>query len=233
MLRRLAAAACLIGLLAGCSPVGWHDSQPLKAGKVSNGAAAGSRIAQTWFGNPPIWVPPPIPQTEILYFDVTGFTQQQLIRSLGTSNICATYGPCATDPAVPNGVAWALEGEAFIPGLYCYSPGTFPVPWRVYVLLPRWSPPVVGVTVDLVTKWNALEQLLYAHEAGHAAISRQDLYDLGVQSKKLSGCYAVIAFWEDPATYNKEQADQAAYHAQLHADCRPEIGCMPPGWLGW
>ena len=28
-------------------------------------------------------------------------------------------------------------------------------------------------------------------------------------------------------------ADQDAYHARLHADCRPEIGCMPAGWMGW
>ena len=233
MLRRLAAAACLIGLFAGCSPVGWHGGQPLRAGKVSNGAAAGSRIARTWFGNPLIWVPPPIPQTEISYFDVTGFTQQQVIHSMNTSNICVTYGPCSTDPAVPNGIAWGLEGIGFIPGLYCSSPRTFLVPWQVYVVLPRWSPPVVGVSVDLVTKWNALERSIYIHEKGHADISRQDLYDLGIQAQQLANCNAVIAFWEDPATYNKLDADQAAYHARLYADCRPEIGCLRAGWLGW
>ena len=233
MLRRLAAAACLIGLLAGCSQVGWHAAQRVIRANFSNDAAAGSRIAQTWFGNPPIWAPPPIPQTEILYFDVTGFSQPQLIHSMNTSNICVTYGPCATDPAVPNGIAWGLEGMAFIPGLYCYPPHTYPVPWQVYVVLPRWAPPVVGVSVDLVTKWNALEKSIYIHEAGHAAITRQDLYDLGVQAMQLSSCDAVFAFWYDPATYSKLNADQAAYHARLHADCRPEIGCMPPDWLGW
>jgi len=233
LLRRLATAACLIGLFAGCSQVGWHEAQRVIRANFSNDAAAGSRIAQTWFGYPPIWVPPPIPQTEISYFDVTGFTQQQVIHSMNTSNICVTYGPCATDPAVPTGIAWGLEGIAFIPGLYCYSPQTAPVPYRVFVLLPRWSPPVVGVPVDLVTKWNALERSIYIHEKGHADISRQNLYDLGVQASQLSSCSAVIAFWDNPAIWNKEDADQAAYHARLHADCRPEIGCLRAGWLGW
>ena len=177
-------------------------------------------------------MPPPIPSTTTEFFDVTGSTQRALINSLNNSDICGKYGGCTPDPAVPNGVAWGLEGETPF-GFYCYSPRTTPVPFNVFVLLPRWSPFLGGVTVDLVTRWNALEQMIYVHEAGHAAISNLDLGELGAQANQLSSCQAVFDFWDSRATYSKLQADQAAYHARLHADCRPEIGCAPPGWLGW
>jgi len=87
--------------------------------------------------------------------------------------------------------------------------------------------------VTLVTRWNALEQMIYIHEAGHAAISNRDLADLGAQAQQLPSCDAVVAFWDSRATYSQLDADQAAYHARLHADCRPVIGCAPPGWIGW
>jgi hypothetical protein len=189
-------------------------------------------MAERWFGVPSLWVPPPIPSTATEFFDVSGYTQRALINSLDSSDICAKSGGCAPDPAVPNGVAWGLEGEKSF-GYYCYSPRTTPIPFNVFVLLPRWSPFPGSVTVALVAKWNALEQMIYVHEAGHAAISNQDLADLGVQANRLPSCQAVFDFWDNTATYSKLEADQAAYHARLHADCRPEIGCAPPGWLGW
>ncbi len=203
------------------------------AGDHSLDAQAAGLIAERWFGVPSLWVPPPIPSTTTEFFDVTGSTQRALINSINSSDICAKYGGCTPDPAVPNGIALGLEGETFIPGIYCYSPRTAPVPYRVFVLLPRWSPFLGSVTVTLVTRWNALEQMIYVHEAGHAAISIQDLADLGAQANQLSSCQAVFDFWDSAATYSKLQADQAAYHARLHADCRPEIGCAPPGWMGW
>lgn len=87
--------------------------------------------------------------------------------------------------------------------------------------------------MTLVTKWNALEQLIYVHEAGRAAISNQDLADLGAQASQLSSCQAVINFWAAPTLFDKMKADHAAYHARLHADCRPDIGCLAVGgWAG-
>ena len=224
----------LAGLLAACGAhTNWRPAEPMVAGDHSLDAQAAGLIAERWFGVPSLWVPPPIPSTAIKFFDVTGHTQRELINSLNSSDICAKNGGCAPDPAVPNGIAWGLEGEAFIPGIYCYSPRTTPVPYSVFVLLPTWSPFLGSVTVTLVTRWNALEQLLYVHEAGHAAISIQDLADLGAQASQLSSCQAVINFWEAPTLFDKMQADQAAYHARLHADCRPEIGCLATGWMGW
>jgi predicted secreted Zn-dependent protease len=199
---------------------------------VSAVEAAGA-IQDIWLGNPAIYAPPAIPATETKFFVVNGFTQRELINSLNTSGICITNGPCATDPAVPNGVAWALEGIDFIPGLYCYTPQTSPLPFKAFVLLPRWAPYITSVTVTLMSRWDALAQALYIHEAGHAAISNQDLAALLSQARALPTCQAVVDFWASPTLFNKEQADQAAYHARLHADCRPEIGCLPAGWLGW
>jgi predicted secreted Zn-dependent protease len=223
----------LLGLLAACGPTPhWLRAQPIVAGYHSLDAQAAGLIAERWFGVPSLWVPPPIPSTTIEFFDVSGSTQRALINSLNSSDICAKNGGCSPDPAVPNGVAWGLEGEAPF-GFDCYSPRTTPVPFNVFVLLPRWSPFLGSVTVSLVTKWNALEQMIYVHEAGHAAISVQDLYELGAESNQLSSCQAVFDFWDNQTTYSKLEADQAAYHARLHADCRPEIGCAPPGWLGW
>jgi hypothetical protein len=223
----------LVGLLAACGPTPhWLLAQPMVAGDHSLDAQAAGLIAARWYGVPNLWVPPAIPSTTTEFFDVTGSTQRALINSLNSSDICNQNGGCTPDPAVPNGVAWGLEGETGF-AYYCYSPRTTPVPFNVFVLLPRWSPFLGGVTVDLVTRWNALEKMIYVHEAGHAAISNQDLADLGAQANQLSSCQAVFNFWDDQATYAKLVADQAAYHARLHADCRPEIGCAPPGWLGW
>jgi hypothetical protein len=202
------------------------------AGDHSLDEQAAGLIAERWFGVPSLWAPPPIPSTTVEFFDVTGSTQRGLINSLNSSDICAKTGGCAVDPAVPGGVAWGLEGERPF-GYYCYSPRTTPIPFNVFVLLPRWSPFLGGATVDLVIKWNSLEKMIYVHEAGHAAISNQDLADLGAQANQLPSCQAVFNFWDDTATYSKLEADQAAYHARLHADCRPEIGCAPAGWLGW
>jgi len=105
-------------------------------------------MAERWFGVPSLWVPPPIPSTATTFFDVTGYTQRALIDSLDSSDICAKNGGCAPDTAVPNGVAWGLEGEKPF-DYYCYSPRTTPVPFNVFVLLPRWSPFPGSVTVTL------------------------------------------------------------------------------------
>src|SRR6266851_8740822 len=216
-----------------------RSSRPLDPGHPDDGpdrrfrrGAAGA-IQNIWFGEPAIYVPPAIPATETKFFSVSGFTQRALIDSLNTSGICTTYGPCAPDPAVPQGIAWALEGIDFIPGLFCYTPQTSPLPYRTFVLLPRWAPRVTSVTPTLVSRWDALDQVLYVHEAGHAAISNQDLAALLNQARALPSCLAVVDFWARPALFDKMEADQAAYHARLHADCRPEIGCIPANWLGW
>src|SRR5207247_4361325 len=86
--------------------------------------------------------------------------------------------------------------------------------------------------IPLVEKWNALAKSIYVHEAGHVAVDKQDLGALNAQAQKLPSCDAVYRFWDDPHVYDKDDADQAAYHARLHADCRPEIGCIPDGWRG-
>lgn len=188
-----------------------------------------------WFGSPPIWQPPPISNTDINFFDVTGTTQGLLIDSLDNSNICAQYPPCTPDPAVPNGVAWGLEGVAPVGShYYCYSPRSTTVSFREFVVLPRWSPPTDGtVKIPLVEKWNALVKVIYTHEAGHVAITQQDIADLNGQAQQLATCSAVFNFWANPHVFDKLNADQAAYHARLHADCRPEIGCFLTGWNGW
>jgi hypothetical protein len=106
--------------------------------------------------------------------------------------------------------------------------------FRTFILLPRWSPvPVGGVTIPLIEKWNALEQVLYTHEAGHVAITVEDFAALNDQAHLSASCTALFAFWADPSIYDKLNADQNAYHARLRADCRPAVGCIPPGWMGW
>jgi hypothetical protein len=108
------------------------------------------------------------------------------------------------------------------------------VAFRTFILLPRWSPvPVGGVTIALVEKWNALDNVLYTHEAGHVAITVEDLAALNDQAHLSASCAALFAFWADPSIYDQLDADQNAYHARLRADCRPAVGCIPPGWLGW
>jgi uncharacterized coiled-coil protein SlyX len=193
-------------------------------------------LKERWYGSPALYSPPAVSNTDIQFFDVAGTTQQELINSLDTSSICTKFGStCAPDPAVPNGVAWALEGfKPAISSYQCYSPSTTTIPYREFMVLPRWSPPTDGsVKIPLVEAWNALAQVLYIHEAGHVAITQQDVAALNDQAHGLPSCAALISFWASPSVYDKEAADQAAYHARLHADCRPEIGCLPNGYMGW
>ena len=192
-------------------------------------------LRSRWFGYPALFAPPPIANTTIRYFTVTGTSQQEILDSFTATDVCKRYGPCSVDPAVPSGITLGLEWFAAAVKYYsCASPATTTIPFREYVLLPRWSPPADGtVRIDLVEKWNAFAQAIYVHEAGHAAIDRQDLAALNAKAHRLSTCSAVFAFWSNRHVYDKELADQNAYHARLHADCRPEIGCMPAGWMGW
>ena len=193
-------------------------------------------LKELWYGSPVIWQAPPIANTEIEFFDVIGTTQQELLSSIRDADICTKYGGgCAPDPAVPNGFALGLE--YFHPaasGYRCYTPNTTTIPFTEFVVLPKWSPPAHGsVRIPLIEEWNALAQVIYTHEAGHVAIDQQDLAALNDRAHQLPSCYALFAFWDNPSIYDQLDADQAAYHARLHADCRPEIGCLAPGWMGW
>ena len=148
---------------------------------------------------------------------------------------CSRYGPCKPDPAVPEGVPWGMEWfHAAVTSYRCYSPSTTTIPFTEFVLLPRWSPPADGsVKIPLVEKWNALAQVIYAHEAGHVAIDQQGLAALNDQAHHLPSCQALFNFWDNPNSYDALKAAQDAYHARLLADCRPEIGCAPSNWMGW
>ncbi len=241
--------AYLIGLLVFSSVDRWQQANAQLAGEVAtqSGQLADQQsqiqtlqaevqdLKERWYGSPALFSPPAISNTDIQFFELTGTTQQQLINSLDKSSICTTYGPCAPDPAVPNGVAWGLEGsKPAISSYLCYSPRNTTIPYREFIVLPRWSPPTDGsVKIPLVEAWNALAQVIYTHEAGHVAIDQQDIAALNDQAHGLPNCAALISFWSSPSLFDKDNADQAAYHTRLHADCRPEIGCIPPNWMGW
>jgi predicted secreted Zn-dependent protease len=191
-------------------------------------------LKERWFGSPALYAAPPISNTTVEYFPVDGTTQLQIIYSLDHAGVCDKYG-CAKDPANPSNIAWGLEWSDFVGSSYtCYSPRSTALNYRQYVLLPRWSPPTDGsIRIPLVEKWNALAKVIYVHEAGHVAIDRDDIAALNAQAEKLSTCDALYKFWDNPHVFDKLNADQLAYHARLRADCRPEIGCIPPGWMGW
>jgi predicted secreted Zn-dependent protease len=192
-------------------------------------------LRSRWFGTAALWRPPPIANTDIEFFTVKGATQLDLLNSLNTSNICAKYGGCQKDPAVPNGTAWGLEGFRLPSGAYyCNSPRTTTLGFREHIVIPQWSPPADGsVKIAVVEEWNALEKVIYTHEAGHVVITKQDLAALNSQAQRLSSCDAVNAFWANPHVFAKLESDQLAYHARLRADCRPEVGCLYQGWMGW
>jgi Bacterial protein of unknown function (DUF922) len=211
----------------------WTGEQAQQQSQVGEILGDVVDIEQRWFGSPALWVPPPIANADIERFEISGTTQGELIASLDNSSICSGQ-KCAPDPAVPNGVAWGLEGSRPGSAYRCYSPSSTTLIYRPFVLLPRWSPPADGtVRTALVQAWNSLLQVIYTHEAGHVAIDIQGVAALNDQAHQLGSCQELIDFWSSPSVFDKLNADQDAYHARLHADCRPEIGCMPAGWMGW
>ena len=191
-------------------------------------------LKERWFGTPALYQAPAIANTVIEFFPVDGTSQLQIIYSLDHAGVCETYG-CAKDPANPSSIAWGLEWSQPAGGGYtCYSPRTTTLDYRQYVLLPRWTPPADGsVKIPLVEEWNALAKVIYIHESGHVAIDKEDIAALNAQAQKLATCDALFKFWNNPHVFDKLNADQLAYHARLRADCRPEVGCIPPGWMGW
>ena len=193
------------------------------ASKVTNTPPA------RWHGTPGLWDPPAVEHATIERFEVTGLSQYAIEKSLSTS-------PIANDPdptAPPNTVAWG-EIRFHLRGGTCERPPTVTLQYDLTILLPRWSPaPDGSVTVQLVKEWNALLQVIHTHEAGHASIYRDDMAAIQDHVRTLASCDAVVTYLEDPPTFMKIDDDQAAYHKRLFADCRPEIGCAPPGWMGW
>ncbi|HEV2415908.1 MAG TPA: hypothetical protein VGX27_13975 [Candidatus Dormibacteraeota bacterium] len=198
-------------------------------------------LKSRWIGDPALWQPTNVPSNvSVEYFDVTGTTQTDLIDALNNSGLCQKYA-CLPDPALPPGSpAWALEGDSSIypPGPYCYSAKTNGYHWGGHtVTMPRWSPKLGSVKITLVVEWNALEQAMWIHELGHVQVSEDWLASLNAQAQQLSTCEASVGFWRnlfaDPHFYDSLDAAQNAYHAKLRADCRPEIGCIPYGWMGW
>jgi predicted secreted Zn-dependent protease len=214
---------------------GQTESLTLHHSQIAAGESEMADLASSWTGSPALWQPPPISNTDFKFYTVTGITQQDLLSSMEAANICHKFGGCAPDPAAPAGFALGLESFHPVGTYYtCYSPSTTTVPFWEEIVLPRWSPPADGsVKIAVVEAWNALEQVVYTHEAGHVAITKQDLKALNRQAQHLSSCQALFAFWNKPTIFNKEAADQLAYHARLRADCRPEVGCLPSGWMGW
>jgi predicted secreted Zn-dependent protease len=172
----------------------------------------------------------------VRYFEVKGTTQSDLIQALDDDGLCTQYH-CVVDPAVPAGsAAWALEfdGVAHPSAPYCYSPKTISYRFTQHVILmPRWDPIPGAVKITLVQEWNALEATLLAHEIGHVYVADQYLAVLNRQSQRQPTCQAMNTFWANQHISDGLDAAQNAYHARLRADCRPEIGCIPPGWMGW
>ena len=193
-------------------------------------------LRSRWIGDPALWEPSGLPSnTSVAYFDLSGTSQEDLIQAFRDADICAKY-KCLVDPAVPAGLTLALEGNGrLVPNsAYCYSPSGLTYSWASHTItLPRWTPKFGTVKIELVQRWNALQAVLLTHEAGHVSVAEDWLSAENARSRQLASCSAALAFWSDPHLFDSLDAAQNAYHAKLRADCRPEIGCVPSGWMGW
>lgn len=195
-------------------------------------------LESRWMGDPALWQPSGVPaNTVVQYFAVSGSTQPQLITSIEDAGLCTKKYQCQPDPTAPAGsFTWALEldSELVPSSQYCDSPRTFSYHFAQHtILLPGWSPGIATVQTVLVQRWNALEGVLFTHEAGHVLVANDWLAGMNAQSQRLSTCAALDAFWSNPHLWDGLDAAQTAYHARLRADCRPEIGCFTSGWMGW
>jgi uncharacterized protein DUF922 len=194
-------------------------------------------ITSRWFGSPGLWQAPASDAT-VYFYDVKGSSQSELEDSMLAAKICdrswgGAAGKCLSDPAVPFTGALALEGAHAPAGQFCYSPRSFALRFDYFIVLPRWTPFPDSVAKNTVLAWNALLPVFWTHETRHLSIAERDTAQLNAKAQTLASCQAVFAFWSDPDVFAQLNADQNAYHAQLRADCRPELGCVPYGWMGW
>lgn len=194
-------------------------------------------LRSRWIGEPGLWQPTGIPaNVTVAYYAVSGTTQPDLIQSLAAADICAKNN-CLPDPGTPPGsTAVGLESNDYIDPntTYCYDPHALSYHWRSHTItMPQWSPKPGVPKITTVQAWNALEGVIWIHELGHVTVAENWLAAENQQSAQLSSCTATFAFWSDPHLFDSLNAANLAYHARLRADCRPEIGCIPTGWMGW
>ncbi len=85
----------------------------------------------------------------------------------------------------------------------------------------------------LVEKWNALQRTIYVRQLGYVQLFKIDFEAILNVVNLLPNCASVVAYLNDPYTWYQIDVDRDAYERHLVAECRPETGCQPPGWLGW
>jgi hypothetical protein len=91
----------------------------------------------------------------------------------------------------------------------------------------------MSTTTTLAQRWDDLLGVMFTHEMHHVRIADAYIAQLNRQSQRLGSCAALIIFWSNPHIWDGLDAAQNAYHAQLRADCEPQLGCIPYGWEGW
>lgn len=182
-----------------------------------------------WHGAPAIWRPPHIAifsgrngfLTEMRFYDVSGTTQPALVDSLNRG---------ATDR-----LGWARTDLRPDPiGCYPIIDPFQRLKYSIVVQFPRWSPPADGsVRVELVERWNALQHALYAREVGYVDMYRNAIEGIMTDVSGMPNCPSVVAYLNDPYTWQQVDTARDAFEKKLLRDCRPEAGCLPPGWQGW
>lgn len=216
----VAALVAVTAVLVAAGIRSAHSGAPSPAAQNDPGPDA------PWLGTPSIWQPPPV-GSSVEYFEVTGTAQADLIDSL--NRVAGTRAWAWTDlQARPIGCYLAL---------FPYQDRTH----EVIVHMPRWRPaPNGSVRRGLVERWNALRQSLYAQEAGYVHTYRADMQAIMEVVHALPDCPSILAYLNDGMTWQKLDADRERIDADrgspirgLSADCRPESGCRPPGWMGW
>lgn len=149
-----------------------------------------------WYGDPAIWDLPDIAGARTEYVSVSSCSQYELITSLNSAGLKDSNGL----------VAWGLEGSS-IPSGVCYSQHTVNISLDIVVTPPRWSPIADGrIDQDLITKWNALQQVIYIHEVGRVKIDLDDWSAAIDHIHQLPSCQAVIDYL--PTTRQKRNDDR-------------------------
>lgn len=115
---------------------------------------------------PPVVVPEAVIKERVLYYEVAGSHEPDLVREMNEK------GPIGTD-----GSSWGATLPEMVWGYDVKSVGTTCVLVHPYVkvaiitILPKWTPPP-GTTKTVISKWGSMISALTRHEAEHAQIDR-------------------------------------------------------------
>ena len=161
------------------------------------------------------------------YYDISGTSYEAIFKQVKARG----PGP-DNDPSAPRDTyAFAstqLEEVKFVGD--CRVSAVAYLSFHQTILVPRLTPGGSGLSQQNIDAWNYQLEVAALHEGRHLFINASTVVEYQAKMRTtLGGCSAIDNLFQQ---MNQDLRDRnLAYHAELRANCKPELGCSPK-WFG-